>query len=578
MYRKKIFIILVLLSGYLFAGETVLTMKELPENSITVRGFVLKKETPLRIEALGAGEYIPRNKLKNNFLDPSGMFAYAWIIRSDDRQVVWSMNVENTSKAGSGFLRKFEGTIKLPAGTYELYYSTISPPFIFQKGFFSFGDIIDYFFEGKSWYKEGLKKWYVSLQSVDDVLPEKDVLIRIEAKKKEALVSFTNNNANDFKEFRFEVAKDMPVVIYAIGEGFDGKMYDFGRISRLTDQSVVWEMREWNSGHAGGAKKNRLIRKQLTLTKGKYVVQQYMDDSHHPGDWNANPPFDPFFYGITIWPVNNSDLKFIKKIEDRQIKPLIEMTRVGDNAYLEKEFVVRQTARVRIVALGEGKAGKMYDYAYLEDAETKTRVWEMTYDETRHAGGSSKNRMVDMEMVLGPGRYKLIYVSDDSHSYGSWNESMPYNPSLWGVTLYPLDSGAVEIINGGQAETGGNGWDIQLTGAKDDEHLFKKFTLTKLSKITIYALGEGDDGEMYDYAWIENVKTGKIEWKMLYENTEWAGGARKNRKIIKDIYLPPGTYLLHYKTDDSHSSEGWNDSPPSDAKNYGVSIKISEVE
>ena len=85
------------------------------------------------------------------------------------------------------------------------------------------------------------------------------------------------------------------------------------------------------------------------------------------------------------------------------------------------------------------------------------------------------------------------------------------------------------------------------------------------------------EDEMFDYAWIESKNNGEIVWKMLARNTDWAGGAEKNRKIKTELYLPPGRYLLHYRSDGSHSFEDWNDDPPKDFRNYGVSIKIEKA-
>ena len=31
----------------------------------------------------------------------------------------------------------------------------------------------------------------------------------------------------------------------------------------------------------------------------------------------------------------------------------------------------------------------------------------------------------------------LFYTTDDSHAYANWNNAMPFDPSAWGVTLFP---------------------------------------------------------------------------------------------------------------------------------------------
>jgi hypothetical protein len=77
---------------------------------------------------------------------------------------------------------------------------------------------------------------------------------------------------------------------------------------------------------------------------------------------------------------------------------------------------------------------------------------------------------------------------------------------------------------------------------------------------------------MYDYAWIENSRTGRIVWEMTYRKTERAGGARKNRMFDDSIFLEAGEYEVFYESDDSHSFVDWNDSPPHDPVHWGVTI------
>lgn len=90
---------------------------------------------------------------------------------------------------------------------------------------------------------------------------------------------------------------------------------------------------------------------------------------------------------------------------------------------------------MRIFAIGEGTGGQMYDYGWIENAETGKAVWEMKEPETRHAGGASKNRQIDTVIRLPAGKYKLHYKSDDSHSFDNWN-ALPPDISFWGIALY----------------------------------------------------------------------------------------------------------------------------------------------
>jgi hypothetical protein len=116
----------------------------------------------------------------------------------------------------------------------------------------------------------------------------------------------------------------------------------------------------------------------------------------------------------------------------------------------------------------------------------------------------------------------------------------------------------------------------ELVEVGDDEHLRKTFTLSRDTQVTVYALGEGDSGDMYDFGWIEDRRSGRTVWKMRYDRSEHAGGGRKNRRILEQIVLPAGEYILHYETDDSHSFEDWNVTPPEDPARYGITLYRSD--
>ena len=63
---------------------------------------------------------------------------------------------------------------------------------------------------------------------------------------------------------------------------------------------------------------------------------------------------------------------------------------------------------------------------------------------------------------------------------------------------------------------------------------------------------------------------------MTYDETRWAGGAKKNRKVDEVIHLPAGKYLLFYNTDGSHSFNDWNADPPDDPIHYGITLYKTE--
>jgi hypothetical protein len=108
---------------------------------------------------------------------------------------------------------------------------------------------------------------------------------------------------------------------------------------------------------------------------------------------------------------------------------------------------------------------------------------------------------------------------------------------------------------------------VQVTN-KEDKTV--AFNLTSSQDVRVFATGEGQGGEMFDYGWIEDDKGSRV-WEMQATKTAHAGGAGKNRKVDVVITLPAGNYKLRYKSDDSHSFDHWNSLPP-DINFWGIAV------
>jgi CubicO group peptidase (beta-lactamase class C family) len=111
----------------------------------------------------------------------------------------------------------------------------------------------------------------------------------------------------------------------------------------------------------------------------------------------------------------------------------------------------------------------------------------------------------------------------------------------------------------------------QIVQVLDNEDKTVAFTLADSQEVRIFAIGEGQGGEMFDYGWIENTDKGLPVWEMQEPKTAHAGGAGKNRKVDVVITLPAGNYKLRYKSDDSHAFDHWNSLPP-DINFWGIAI------
>jgi len=116
---------------------------------------------------------------------------------------------------------------------------------------------------------------------------------------------------------------------------------------------------------------------------------------------------------------------------------------------------------------------------------------------------------------------------------------------------------------------------LEAGRAMQNGFITKRTTLIA-STSRVYAIGEGQNNEMFDYGYIEAGSTGKIIWQMTYSMTFHAGGGRKNRMVNTTILLDKGEYRLHYLSDDSHSFNHWNTDPPDDPTMWGITLYKEE--
>jgi hypothetical protein len=252
---------------------------------------------------------------------------------------------------------------------------------------------------------------------------------------------------------------------------------------------------------------------------------------------------------------------------------LVDLTRLEDDEAKFGHFSLRRTTDVRVYAIGEGTSSEMYDYGWIVNTANGRTVWQMRYRDTERAGGDGKNRLVDTTISLRRGNYVVYFVTDDSHSYDDWNARAPYDEEGWGIRVTVAGD---EDDRRSDRVSGGDRWTVlvQLTDIRDDVRRRTYFTLDRRTKVRVYAIGEGDRNEMYDYAWVEDADTREKIWEMNYRNSEHAGGASKNRMVNASGWLPAGEYILRYRSDDSHSPESWNADPPRDRRNYGVTVYV----
>jgi len=547
-------------------------MHGLSFHEVRVQGFSIASPQELSIDATGAAS-TSRNQFtswlpaawRGEHDGPRPWPGNAWILDLRTRQVVWELRTASTT-AGRRDMKLFSGRVKLPAGSYAAFYAAFP-----EGGFYTDRDGVrklDLSREGR----EALAQFALTIRGAGERLSNADVKRIDDSVRAGATIAMPSVGPERYTQSGFELTRPTEITIDAVGEIREDGEFDSGWILDASSHRTIWKLTWNNSVPAGGAPKNRAAHQTLTLPAGRYAAFYATDDSHDPSEWNSPPPFDPSAWGLWIHAAAGAGVTPFAYEHVPEKATIAALTRMGNGESRTRGFTLTRPMDVRIYAIGEGRDDHMFDYAWLTAAASRRRVWEMRYGDTSSAGGDPKNRLVDTVIHLDKGSYVLHFISDDSHSYGDWNASAPADGAHWGATLLAANGTLDRSAIGPYVETADPLLIAQLVKMRDSDDGSRRFSLDRETAIRIYALGEGTNGEMHDYGWIEDAGTGRSVWELTYRMTEPAGGAQKNRRFDGIIKLPAGAYVLRYRTDGSHAFGSWNADPPEDPEAWGISL------
>lgn len=333
-------------------------------------------------------------------------------------------------------------------------------------------------------------------------------------------------------------------------------------------REVVWDLR------GSEAQRDRNGRRRFAgtvrLAAGIYEAHY----GAYPTDWTdrSDEPLDELALTITGSGRPATAQELLAAV--RGFKASAIATLVPDrNGLARYAFTLARPTEVEFYAVGEGRQDGNADYGWIINADTRVRVWELSYATSEPAGGAPKNRMVRETLRLPAGRYVASFVSDDSHDPSAWNAMPAFDPEFWGLTLRIADAAARGAVRPFTYEPVPAGQTIvSLIGLGDDVSRSAGFTLRRALDVRIYAIGEGVSGDMVDYAWVVDATRRRRVWTMQHANTEPAGGSQKNRIFDGTLRLEPGSYLVYYTSDGSHSAAEWNAERPNDSRYWGVSV------
>ncbi|MEE8149375.1 MAG: hypothetical protein V3T75_02865, partial [candidate division Zixibacteria bacterium] len=438
--------IATLFLGSSVLGITVAEIKNLRSGDLESVGFTLKKGADIDIDVVGI-------KAPNS----RSMLAYAWIIDSDTREMVWELESRRAKRLKKNSLLRKKNTVEyLKAGSYELYYSVRKRE---HWGWNSYnGDFLNElsnFFDGdddRRLRKRDIRECYVKLTSNELQAADME-RFEIDGGLSGSLIKHTQLGDSEFIKTGFQLSKSGKLRIYSLIEqpGRNEVPVDHAWIINMETRQRVWEIDKWDADYAGGSEKNQLFNDEIELEKGKYVLYVVTDDSHSYEEFNASPPYDPINWGVTILPGQGFDKASFSIIDvPGRGDAVIELTRARNNDFHEQSFKLKSKTKLHIYAIGEMSSShrEFADYGSIVDAATGKVVWEMTYRNTEHAGGASKNRMFDEIVTLPAGTYTAYYLTDDSHAYRNWNSSAPFEPDQYGLSIYAADkTSSIKLVS-----------------------------------------------------------------------------------------------------------------------------------
>lgn len=578
-HHSAAFALGALLAAAAFAGEAPRLLVEIDGMStgeLEFAGFRLDGPQAVRVTAVDLEAHWH-----------AGALTEAWILESASRRVVWRMG-DREPREKEGAFRFYDERLDLKAGTYEVYYATYPDEWEISddEGWWEgTRRILRRFTESKLLrredYGEAVQELKLAVRSHGEELDEDEVEEIHSRLRGDAVVALYAEEDDETKEVGFVLDRELDLEVYAVGELDRKHAYDYGWILDARTREKVWKMSYERSEPGGGAEKNRLVRDRLRLPAGEYAAFFVTDGSHDPDDWNVLPPYDPAFWGLTIWArpgKGSQEVVWHRRSTGYQDLPeeraLVELIGIGNDEHRSTLLTLDRPAKVRVYAVGEGLPSGMADFGWIVDATRKKAVWKMTYEDTAHAGGSSRNRLADEVLELPAGTYIVGFKSDGAHAYGSWHWKEPSRPERWGISLFAVGEGFDrKHVRIGLKDTVPI---AEITRVGNNRHETAAFRLEKKTVVAVRAVGEGTKGEMYDYGWIENQDTGEVVWKMTFERTEHAGGHYKNRIHQGLIPLDAGSYVVHFKTDDSHAYGDWNTRPPGIPEAWGIVLSAVE--
>ncbi len=251
----------------------VVALPAATDNGHLTQAFRVRKPITLHIYAEGEGSGRRLND-------------YGWITNARTRTRVWEMSLDKAQYAGGARKnRRQVETLLLPVGDYEATFIT------------------DDTHSPADWNAAppcdpGLYGLTLSVPADADL----SAVSLTQPRQASVVADLVRVGNNQDRRAPFTLPAAQSVWLYAIAEGDGDDMADEVWLEDAAGKRL-WVMERSRTHHAGGATKNRLADEVISLPKGSYTLRVKTDDSHAYGQWNADAPWDPEHYGVTVYAV-----------------------------------------------------------------------------------------------------------------------------------------------------------------------------------------------------------------------------------------------------------------------------------
>src|SRR6266852_9967620 len=230
------------------AQTQLVEIQKLAPRELRVSAFVLTVPQDLKVSAVGAEPWPDRLRTRDDQLwqedEQTTWPAAAWILDARTRAVVWDIRAVDTRRESNG-LRRFSGTVHLPAGTYQAHYASYPASSVSWNGninislkeIIRLGRRVKY--GGPYVETELYKQFGLTIEGAGRIASQDEITAGHAAFTASAIATLVPDRNSSIRK-GFELTRPTSVEIYAIGELRRDGDFDYGWIMNADTRKRVW--------------------------------------------------------------------------------------------------------------------------------------------------------------------------------------------------------------------------------------------------------------------------------------------------------------------------------------------------